>query len=1397
MVSAVAQVYARARAMQLPITRIHSDRAREFSGGKFQKRCQDRDVFHTMTPGDEPQSNARAEREVAMIKQRMRVALKAANAPDHFWPLAFRFGVEQRHRQQLLTLGIQCPSMLPFGCKAVARKKTWHQRADPFKWPTLKVRLWGPASGMTASSNGYFVQDGEGKFFRTTVVHPHVDELKFQGEEDQKQQGQGDEDQQQAQGEVGLEPGEQLLSQQEEQPGSLPGGEEEEIEIEDVIEEKKEQESGHKGPGEREVKKIIEETSRSATIQDVINSFDILIEKAADKQFLAIVPHDQPRRRYLKKAPPKLEGGQPVVYKVKLDEWIQDTDPLPCSSSPAQHCNQSGAVTVNNGRGESELEEELEEVRKEVSFEHLLLNQHQSLTRWEVASEIVDGNASPEEVQCAIQARSEAGQMENLLKEFAIRRLEKIEENSEVLQTRTVGLEEVRRNLDEWKPAFEEEINNLSERAIERIGDEEFRKLLNGPREVECLPMKAVATLKPPCRHKGRVVVCGNYAGPRDGDQSDNSASGADSACVRSLLNIAMHRGWTAASIDIKAAFLQAPRRSASTKVTIGDPPSVLKAMNLVAPSEKWIIHQAMYGLVESPGDWGAHRDGILRASKWWRNDSEFSLVETPERHVWKVTQLDNPEAEHGYLLTYVDDMLIVGNKEVAQEVIGQIQGHWQCSPPEFLSDEKPMKFCGYDLMMVKDGLKISQEGYTRDLVARYGISQLEAVSLPKIEESEEKEEFSMADLRKAQSIVGELLWLSTKSRPDIAYGVGAIGRMVHQRPNYAYEMGVHILKYLFGTLEHGLIYRKCPQGDLGGTDQLQLPRSTSRIELYADISYSPSHEQYRSIQGILAEHGGNIILWESGRQPFTCHSTAESELVSYSEAHQIGESLAELLCVLGFPVEKLLYGDNKAALSAATMETGNWRTRHLRLRAHALRCALATPESKWSARHMSGKQLVADGLTKPLMGAAYMNFVEKLGLSSGAPTPAIRKVAAVGQGSRLVSGVVLSSLALLAMDQVVLAALVIAAGVLWMEGTRPKKANEQRPHKSLRRTGMEGHNPPRDEDEVAHPPSLNRLGTVKIGDSWSQTEKEVEGRSSGSRALKQAHEKEGSKVVESHGISSAGASCCGKTGGHDYVGGPRLCAFKGPAGSDSSAAARGRAAMAQTGKGGQPSTPVAVNLQVDALAEEMEVRLSVSQVGRTGMQSSHVSAGKQSSHVDFEHQPIHENQADPGGQPHWVGGSGSQQSMQENQADHGSQLHRAGGYGSQQGATGYGNESCGDSHAGGPWNLSQFQKPKSGSKDWWDMSLQAQGWAIRVHATWRTRPFHPVHKLTPINTSQMTVERTTVRFDGGERLVIVIDDWQDPACARGSATQQWKGFTFFRIKAESEDSNYGFEFVK
>ena len=124
-------------------------------------------------------------------------------------------------------------------------------------------------------------------------------------------------------------------------------------------------------------------------------------------------------------------------------------------------------------------------------------------------------------------------------------------------------------------------------------------------------------------------------------------------------------------------------------------------------------------------------------------------------------------------------------------------------------------------------------------------------------------------------------------------------------------------------------------------------------------------------------------MLWDSCRQAFVTQSTAESELVGHSSAHQAGEALSALIETVNNnqSLQKLLYGDNKAALSATGSETGPWRTRHLRIRAHALREAVRRLELGWQARHMPEAKLLADGLTKVLMGAAFNAFRLRAGV--------------------------------------------------------------------------------------------------------------------------------------------------------------------------------------------------------------------------------------------------------------------------------------------------------------------------------------------------------------------------------------------------------------------------------
>ena len=165
-------------------------------------------------------------------------------------------------------------------------------------------------------------------------------------------------------------------------------------------------------------------------------------------------------------------------------------------------------------------------------------------------------------------------------------------------------------------------------------------------------------------------------------------------------------------------------------------------------------------------------------------------------------------------------------------------------------------------------------------------------------------------------------------------------------------------------TKSFGLEYLPFEKAKNRNSQHLPCKRSWNQVLAYADASFAPPHERHRSIQSVILEHAGNVLMWETTRQAFITQSTAEPEILGYNEAYQATESVSALLeILLKNPVEKVLLGDNRAALTLCCSESGPWRTRHIRLRAAKLREALAAG-SDWKALHLSGGDLVADGGT-------------------------------------------------------------------------------------------------------------------------------------------------------------------------------------------------------------------------------------------------------------------------------------------------------------------------------------------------------------------------------------------------------------------------------------------------
>ena len=126
-----------------------------------------------------------------------------------------------------------------------------------------------------------------------------------------------------------------------------------------------------------------------------------------------------------------------------------------------------------------------------------------------------------------------------------------------------------------------------------------------------------------------------------------------------------------------------------------------------------------------------------------------------------------------GYMIVYVDDVLMVATKEVTDSASSMVQRVWRTSNPEYsIPGGAPMRFLGIEIQRLTDGTYYLHQGsYVREVLERHAGGGGVAAFI-RVPEEKEEEVLSLTRVRQAQKITGELLWLSGKTRPDIAWAV-------------------------------------------------------------------------------------------------------------------------------------------------------------------------------------------------------------------------------------------------------------------------------------------------------------------------------------------------------------------------------------------------------------------------------------------------------------------------------------------------------------------------------------------------------------------------------------------------------------------------------------------------
>jgi transposase InsO family protein len=200
------------------------------------------------------------------------------------------------------------------------------------------------------------------------------------------------------------------------------------------------------------------------------------------------------------------------------------------------------------------------------------------------------------------------------------------------------------------------------------------------------------------------------------------------------------------------------------------------------------------------------------------------------------------------------------------------------------------------------------------------------------------------------RELVGALLYLSTRTRPDLSYAVGQLCRFMSNPGNQHWAAAKRILRYLKGTMRLGIKYQ-----------------GSNSVTGYSDSDWAGDSDQRRSTAGNLFMMSSGPVSWKSQRQKSVALSALESEYVALSlatrEATWTRNLLAEISSDYNDPIE--IYCDNQGALSVAKNRRTDSRTKHIDVRYHYTRDKVE--DGTISLNYCATEFMPADYLTKPI----------------------------------------------------------------------------------------------------------------------------------------------------------------------------------------------------------------------------------------------------------------------------------------------------------------------------------------------------------------------------------------------------------------------------------------------
>jgi hypothetical protein len=213
--------------------------------------------------------------------------------------------------------------------------------------------------------------------------------------------------------------------------------------------------------------------------------------------------------------------------------------------------------------------------------------------------------------------------------------------------------------------------------------------------------------------------------------------------------------------------------------------------------------------------------------------------------------------------------------------------------------------------------------------------------------------------------LVGSLLYLANRTRPDIAQSVGVLSRYMSCATIKHWRLKKSVLSYLARTIDVGLEYGSKPLG----------------LEGFCDANHAGDVVSRRSTTGYVFTVAGGAVSWASKLQPTVAFSTVKAKYMAAAHATKEALWMKKLCNDLELKCDGVLIQcDNQGTIWLVKHPIASQRSKQNDISHHFVRERVLRKEIRFEC--CSTDWMPADFLTKALAPAKFESCCKMCGIT-------------------------------------------------------------------------------------------------------------------------------------------------------------------------------------------------------------------------------------------------------------------------------------------------------------------------------------------------------------------------------------------------------------------------------